>query len=397
LTTTPQDHGDIDQRGTPPEQPAKLKRAVTQRDVAIRCGLHQSTVSRVYRRDPMIPLETIERVLAVAHEMGYNPAHHSLASRLVSYRHGHAVINNMVAMSAPPTFMYYHYDAALFRGVSAELMQAGFALVLTDLSSALYEDKAEFPLCITRGDVDGILCYYAPDEIQRLAERRQQTPALAGKPVVTMIFANEAFSAVATDDQQGAYLAARHLLELGHRHLLYLCTEYDPHPDTTQARRLAGTRRALTEFGLDPVAHVHLFRVIYEWLNPLWISQTVRLPSTVGNEHSLVRYLREHPAVTAILGMNDNTAIIAWTLLNQAGYHVPTDISIIGFDDVDPYVDEQGRNLLTTVRLPLEQVGQQAARLLVQQITGRDEDRAQLILPVELVVRASTGPAALRR
>ena len=105
----------------------------------------------------------------------------------------------------------------------------------------------------------------------------------------------------------------------------------------------------------------------------------------------LASYLREHPEITAVLAMNDASALRAWALLEREGIRVPRDVSIVGFDDTDPKLDADGRNLLTTVRLPLEELGREAARQLVGAITGRTKREEPVILPTELVVRGSTA------
>ena len=107
-------------------------------------------------------------------------------------------------------------------------------------------------------------------------------------------------------------------------------------------------------------------------------------------------YLEEHPAVTAILPLNDSNAIHCWRVLQDAGYRIPEDISIIGFDDTDPLPDSNGNNLLTSVHLPLEEIGRETIRLLIRQIESRQMEQVEICLPVTLRVRNSTGPARPR-
>ena len=92
-------------------------------------------------------------------------------------------------------------------------------------------------------------------------------------------------------------------------------------------------------------------------------------------EHPVFSCLRQHPQVTAILAINDASAIRTWALLQQGGLCVPDDISLIGFDDTDPVLDAHGQNMLTTVRLPLREFGEMAARQMIDFVQGAPLNR----------------------
>ncbi|HET7560628.1 MAG TPA: substrate-binding domain-containing protein, partial [Limnochordia bacterium] len=188
-------------------------------------------------------------------------------------------------------------------------------------------------------------------------------------PVVQILYRTplKGASAVLVDQEQGGYLAARHVLELGHRRIACLWVD-DPHG----RQRLAGFRRALAEAGLaaDPSLVVP---VDYDW--HLGRSAT---------ESLLARAVRP----TAIVAASDLVAWGAIRAAKEAGLGVPGDLSVVGFDDMPlaGYVEVP----LTTVRQPTEALGRQALSLLRERINGNDvEDR---VLAPELVVRGSTGP-----
>ena len=103
--------------------------------------------------------------------------------------------------------------------------------------------------------------------------------------------------------------------------------------------------------------------------------------------------MHAHPEVTGILALNDACALNIWDTLEEIGVHIPQQISLIGFDDTDPYPGERGRNLLTSVRLPLHEMGRDAARVLLQHITGELDHHVEHTCPVRLMVRHSTGCA----
>jgi DNA-binding LacI/PurR family transcriptional regulator len=101
--------------------------------------------------------------------------------------------------------------------------------------------------------------------------------------------------------------------------------------------------------------------------------------------------MRAHPEVTAILGWNDGVALHAWYTLEAAGWRIPGEISLIGFDDAAAMPGPDGRNLLTTVRVPLREIGEEAARLITARVTGALPTDEHRTLPTELILRGSTG------
>jgi LacI family transcriptional regulator len=115
-----------------------------------------------------------------------------------------------------------------------------------------------------------------------------------------------------------------------------------------------------------------------------------------GEDGGLPALLRAHPEITAIIAHNDPCAIHAILTLRQAGWRVPEDISVIGCDDTNRLLDATGRNILTTVRLPLCELGRCTAQLLLDRIAGRPIADPPPILPTQLIVRGTTAPPARR-
>ncbi len=96
--------------------------------------------------------------------------------------------------------------------------------------------------------------------------------------------------------------------------------------------------------------------------------------------------------MTGILALNDACALNIWDTLQEVGVRIPEQISLIGFDDTDPYLGDGGRNLLTSVRLPLYDMGREAARIIMQHITGELTQHVERTFSVRLMVRNSTMP-----
>jgi LacI family transcriptional regulator len=104
--------------------------------------------------------------------------------------------------------------------------------------------------------------------------------------------------------------------------------------------------------------------------------------------------LRAHPEITAILAHNDLYAGSLHATLTGAGYRIPEEMSLVSFDDTDPVLNAHGHNILTTVHIPLLEIGQAAGRVIIGRVTGEMLADTTEVLPVRLTERASTAPPA---
>jgi LacI family transcriptional regulator len=367
----------------------KMLHSVTLQDVALKCGVNKSTVSRALRRSPSLNPATVERIIAIADEMGYNAEFHDMARRLALRKQGKRALNHVIGLLFP-VYPQAEYYSQMLRGIMSTLMEQGFGLLTVGVNreDMPCPEKFIFPPSFHRGDVDGVLTIVRPDHLCPLLENLTNNTGFGQRPVVSLIWTLPGHPSVLTDDEQGVYSAVSHLLDLGHSHLLLL--QHYPLGGDTESRRLAGARRAVLERGLDPEKHLLRIEHTYAWLDPVKIAEMTANGSSAN--HPLAHFLGEHPEVTAILTQNDAGAIGAWYLLRAAGLRVPDDISLIGYDDLDPLLDEQGRNILTSVRLPLSELGREAARQIVAQVTGEAGCTEPIVLPTTLVVRGSTAP-----
>ncbi len=362
----------------------EIRGAITQRDIAERLGITVGTVSLALRHDVRISAATRARVTATARELGYNPAQHDIARRLVSRRFGTRVNTKTIALIFRPDFYRTRYEGDIFRGLLEEVARLGYTLVTVYTAEPVdQQNHVYLPPVILRGDIDGLILTQPTELLLPLLALLHGDPNFDDRPVINLIQRTDACSTVFTDDENGFFQASRHLLALGHRHLL----RFYFHDDRDiEQRRYAGILRAYAEFGEDPAQCLHRYRLPWGWINPPHNGDVSE------NEPAFIDFLREHPEITGLLAMNDNNALHCWYALTRAGFTVPEDYSLIGCDDTDVKVDEQGRNLLTSIHLPLEEVGRTAARLAIQRITGEAPDDSALMLPTELAVRESTAP-----
>lgn len=179
---------------------------------------------------------------------------------------------------------------------------------------------------------------------------------------------NVASAAVLIDNRGGAAEAARLLLALGHRRIGVVT---GPKQLVTVRQRLGGAAGALADAGIelpdDAIVEGDFSRD--------------------GGEAATARLIEQRPDLTAVFALNDLMARGSLLALSKAGRVVPDDVSVVGFDDLPVASDTAPR--LTTIRLPLEEIGERAMRLVLR---DADEPRRVDRVAGELVVRESTAP-----
>lgn len=368
---------------------ATAGRALTLQDLATHCGVSKWTVSRALRGDSSISPATTDRILAAAAALGYDPERHALARRLALQKSGRRVANRLLALAFPHFFFALSYFAEMYQGVLEVLTEAHYDLLTVRLPEG---DGAELSPMFRRGEIDAVITTDIEEKLAPFITTLRDCPGFDDRPIVTINARNEGCSAIYVDDQHGAYLAATHLLERGHRHLLRM--RHIHHDAHIEEPRAEGVRQAYLAFGLNPAEFIHEYVIDEQWIGmpPERLSMLVPPAWAEAPErHPFVIFLREHPEIHAVLAANDVSAHRAWYLLQHAGWQVPADISIVGFDDALPIHNMWGRNILTTVHVPLLELGRAAGRLALQQITNDSRPNEQRMLPVELIVRESTS------
>jgi DNA-binding LacI/PurR family transcriptional regulator len=196
------------------------------------------------------------------------------------------------------------------------------------------------------------------------------------------------------DDQQGGYLATRYMLELGHRYFLHFKYPYENSFEVKA--RMNGICAALQEWRLPVETHLITFPHVWLWNAPATAPHSIEeLSGTLPNDaeaEEFIAFLRKNPQITAIFGVNDANALHAWRALHHAGYRVPDDYSLVGFDDTDSLLGETRHNLLSSIRVPLLDIGCEAAHMAVRLVQSQVSEPTTQIMPVEFIPRASIGP-----
>jgi DNA-binding LacI/PurR family transcriptional regulator len=191
-------------------------------------------------------------------------------------------------------------------------------------------------------------------------------------------------SFVGIDDHAGASLAADHVIALGHRRIALLAhrTTIDSEAGPIDGSAVAGASVRVSRMRLQAYQQ----RLALAGLEPVAIWQTAGSEQDAGRD-ATAALLARHPDTTALLCTTDQIALGAIAAATSMGRHVPGDLSIIGFDDVPRAASSMPP--LTTVRQPIVDKGRVAAQLLLEQIESGDKRRIEL--PIELIVRGSTG------
>jgi DNA-binding LacI/PurR family transcriptional regulator len=354
-------------------QAAEAIRPVRLADVARAAGVSHGTASNVFARPEIVRQEVRERVHAAAMKLGY--AGPDPKGRLL--RAGK--VNAIGVATAEP--LSYFFDDPFARVVMSGISQAcdatgaGISLV----SAANNEHLA---WNIQSALVDGFIVFCVEGG-SRLVEltRERRLPFVA----LDFAFDDETIASIGVDDRAGGQLAARHLVELGHRDFAVLAMPFaddDVTGPASQERvgqaiysgtrdRLLGYFDVLAEQGIDTTTV------------PIFETQNDEATTRAG-----IEYLFSHgERPTAILTMSDRMALVALDWFSESGISVPGDVSIIGFDGVPE--GAASRPPLTTIAQPMAEMGRRAVRAILE----HDGSLMREVMPVELTVRGSTGPA----
>ncbi|MEI6519105.1 MAG: LacI family DNA-binding transcriptional regulator [bacterium] len=371
---------------------------VTLQIIAEHCGVTKGAVSLALRGNTRISAATTERIVAAAMELGYNPALHDAARRLALLRNNTRVLSRVVAAFFP--FNFYarseEFLSEMFRGMLDVLEEEGYGLLVNYTRGE--SDNAELLPVFSRSDVDGAIIFsrggHAP---QFQAKMLRSNAGFMNRPIVSMLSALPGCALVNTDDFNAAFSTAKYLLEIGHRYIVQcVYLESSPNAPVGPADRINGVKKALEEFGLNPDKHLRLFEIESTWTRPNTLPSGYHINSQPALDAEMVRRLKkfisDNSEFTAILALNDPSAFNIWCVLSNAGISVPDQVSIVGYDDNYPVLDENGNNLLSSVRVPLNEVGREAARLVVEMINGKTPSDEKRVLENELVVRASIAP-----
>jgi LacI family transcriptional regulator len=346
---------------------ARRARRVTHLDVARRAGVSPAVVSYVINNGPRAASpEARARVLQAIEDLDYHP--NAVARGLRSQR-THTI--GFIACDYSPMDVFVSpYSAGVLTGLAADVKEHGYYLLVHPLMVG--EDLTPLGQLLRGGRLDGVVVRLVEAADAHASDALLELIASAGLPCVCLERPPDArfgFDSVLYDNVAGAYAATTYLASRGHRRIAHL--QGDPLYESARQRRL-GYERALRDAGLE----IDESLVIGDSWDPTTVDPGIeRL------------YGLEVPP-TAIFAANDNLAFRAIGVLHMAGRRVPEDIALVGFDDI-PLAHEMVPPL-TTMRIPLNEIGRRASQRLLQLTTsdGNGVGASDLIVP-ELIRRAT--------
>ncbi|RZT57393.1 LacI family transcriptional regulator [Microcella alkaliphila] len=339
-----------------------MNRRVTIADVAAQAGVHKATVSRALNeatRD-QVNIETLRRVQKAAKLLGYVPNAMARSLRTSQSMTVGVIIPDLTNPIFPP----------VIRGIENYLSPRGYTALLanTDSRDALEQSAVH---SLSERQVDGFIIATGLEDhplIPSMFERN--IPAV----MVNRGSGSIPYPLVTGNDAAGITAAIEHLRALGHREVVHLA---GPSNYSTSRVRKESFTTACADAGLTGVV--------------------VDVPSLTAEdgERAVDDLLSRRRTFTAIQASNDLLALGALRSLRAHGLGCPTDVSVIGFNDM-PFAEEFSPGL-TTVHVPLQMIGTESARILLDTIETGHIRPIAVMLPVSLVIRGSSGPAAAVR
>ena len=345
-------------------------RHVTLVDVARESGFSPSTVSIVLNEAPLsrhLAPATKERIRKTALSLGYRP---DAFARSLRNRRSHTIGVMIFDISDP-------FCTLILRGIENSLHSTSYMPIMMDANNDREQLVGYLDLLMGRR-VEGLIVVanWLFEEGGLLAQLRgSKLPTI----VVGRDLSGDSIRSVIVDNEEGGYLAMKHLHELGHRRIAVI---RGPAKLMDSHRRWSGIQRFSTTHGLEIVPE--LVRQLPEAVD-----------ANSGFEGGLLQteeLLKSGAKFTALVAFDDLTALGSVRALHRAGLRVPQDCSVIGFDDVPPAWFSTPD--LTTIRQPMQAMGQLAADWVLGELRGErqpvDPPTTPHMLAASLIQRGST-------
>ena len=338
--------------------------SVTLADIARELGLSKMTVSRAINDDPLVNAKTKERVLAVSKRLNYQPNH--FARALVTNR------SFLIGVIVPD--LMHSYFAEIMHGVSSFARSANYQIVIGNSEEHVAREISEAEAL--RWRTDGLII--APTVPLSKADI-YKAMIKDGTKLVLIDRTLEGLNCpmVTTDNFDVGVIGTEHLIGLGHARIGHLRGT----ATSTSRERLDGYKQALNKNGID--------------IDKTLIRECGLMES--DGYAAMKSWIKDGDLPTAIFAVNDPAAIGAMQAMTEAGIKIGEDLAIVGGGNI--HYGDMLATPLTTVSWSRSEMGQSAARLLIQMIEGTNTDSGnqKVILSPTLIVRSSCGSKITRR
>lgn len=337
-----------------------MRRKSTSADVAHLAGVSRATVSYILNNAPNFHVseETRQRVLEAARQLDYHP---NAAARSLVQQQTHVM--GFVLCQSPERLSKDAFLPAFIMGITSIASAAGYKLLLEAVEDITRPDT--YMGLVNGSHIDGIILSGPRSDDQQLSQL-----SASNFPIVLIgRLPGTDLPYIDVDNVGAAQNAVEHLISLGHQRIA--CITSSPLEYTASADRLRGYQQALESHGLP-------FDQEFVCLGDHWEAGYAAMCSLLA--------LPKPPS--AVFVASDIVALGALRAVKSAGLQVPQDIAIVGFDDIP--LAEHISPPLTTVRVPAQELGSAAARMLLD-IIETGQRPASMLLKTELIVRESCG------
>ena len=328
----------------------------TIQDVVKLSGVSVATVSRVIHNSPNVLPATREKVLAAIRELDYHP--NRLAQQFRTQR------TKCVLVLLPRLGDSFYSE--ILKGIEEVASAAGYHIFIANTGNNPEMAKFYYEALIQKQN-DGIIDFSACLPREYMEEIAGQNPVV----VACRYLSNSNVPNVTIDNLAASREMTEYMLNLGHRRIAYIGGNTEL---ALYRSRLYGYRQALEERGI-PAEETIIYTAD---------------PDIQGGYDAAMQLLRSGEKFTAIVTSGDTLAVGAIKALQERKLQVPEEIAVCGFDDIE--ISSLLSPTLTTIRQPRGLIGRHAMEKLLGFISGKDENLSeQIVLPYELVIRASSG------
>ena len=331
----------------------------TIKDVARETGMSVSTVSLVLSgKDSRLSSSTKEKVLKVAKSLNYRRNY--MASGLITKK------TQVLGVIVPD--ISNEFFAKIAKGIGAEAEKSNYRIMLLDTDDSPEKDIAAVNTLLERS-VDGMLYIHSASGKNDCAMECVKMCEAENTPVVLLdrVPDNADVNAVLIDQEQGGYIATKHLIELGHTRIGCIAGSIATGPTR---KRLYGYMKSLKEAGL-----------LFEQ------ALVVEGGYNVDSGYQLTQTLLDRD-VTAIFAFNDLIAYGTYKYIRDRNLKMPEDLSMVGFDNIS--FSEIMEIPLTTIHQPAYEMGMAAVQKMIQILNGKECEKTSVFKP-RLIMRKSTS------
>ena len=320
-------------------------------DISKETGYSVSTVSRALDNSPLISKNTKRIIRRAAVMMNYD------FNKKQQPEHPYRLLGAVI-----PDISNYFFSS-IVQGINAYFRGSEFVVVLFETGGGEYEEDAAIKKAVAM-QMSGLIVFSSHKELDYLKE-----VDAVKMPVVVIGSEDQGINVIDTDNKKGAYLATKHLLSLGHLRIGVISGHLE---SKSRLARLEGYKEALIENGIP--------------YNPelLWEGNATK---NFGYSCAL-EFLQKDGAPSAVITQNDLVAFGVMTAAEELKVKIPQQLAVVGYDNtllasaVTPH--------LTSVMQPQTEMGQIAAEIIEQLVSGKKKDKSKIVIAPRLIIREST-------